>query len=457
MRSAEERRCGALRPERSTEDGTRIGWTKGALVEASSGSLAESLLTPPAARGAASASQSASQSGEESASVRALLLEDDDGDAFLVQEYLLDAQAPVVLERARSLREAGSRVGAAECVLLDLGLPDADGLSALQTILELAPSAAVIVLTGLADESRGAEAVAMGAQDYLVKGQVDGQLLARAIRYAVERKRADESLRRLYETELRAAENARLERGLLPRPVTRDPALRCVPHYLPGTQSLLGGDFYDVVETADGTLHLLIGDVAGHGPDEAALGVCLRVAWRTLVLTGRDLAAGLPTSDQVRLHARSSDEVFATVCMLAVAPDRRSARLFVAGHPVPMLFDLAEEPAGDGAGRIAELPNDVAGPALGIVPGVRWGSRQVTLPESWTLMLYTDGLVEGRVGAGPERLGTEGLRRMCQELRVGTAPTKDTAEQLVEQVRGLNGGDLTDDIAMVLITCQGGT
>ena len=166
-------------------------------------------------------------------------------------------------------------------------------------MLELSPNIAVLVLTGLADEHRGTEAVAVGAQDYLVKGSIDGQLLTRAIRYAVERKRADESVRRLYASEARAAENARLERGLLPQPLVRNDWFRVVPRYRPGRhQSVLGGDFYDVVECDDGAVFALIGDVAGHGPDEAALGVCLRIAWRTLVLSGAD-----PDAD-LRRHGR---------------------------------------------------------------------------------------------------------------------------------------------------------
>src|SRR5256885_1677325 len=68
---------------------------------------------------------------------------------------------------------------------------------------------------------------------------------------------------------LRAAENARLERGLLPRPEVMDPRVVVTPRYRPGREAVLGGDFYDVVETPDGSLYLLIGDVAGHGPDEA--------------------------------------------------------------------------------------------------------------------------------------------------------------------------------------------
>ena len=83
----------------------------------------------------------------------------------------------------------------------------------------MAGGAAVCVLTGRQDEHLGVVAVAEGAQDYLVKGQVDGVLLTRALRYAVERKRADENARRLREVELRQAESARLERGLLPQPL----------------------------------------------------------------------------------------------------------------------------------------------------------------------------------------------------------------------------------------------
>src|SRR5690606_18080372 len=110
--------------------------------------------------------------------------------------------------------------------------------------------------------------------DYLVKGEVDGALLARSIRYAFERRRADDAARAMYEAELRAQENARLERGLLPRPVLRDKNVDVVVRYRPGgRRMLLGGDFYDAVETADGVLRVMIGDVCGHGPDEAALGV----------------------------------------------------------------------------------------------------------------------------------------------------------------------------------------
>ena len=118
----------------------------------------------------------------------------------------------------------------------------------------MAGGAAVCVLTGRSDEHLGVAAVAEGAQDYLVKGQVDGVLLTRALRYAVERKRADENARRLREVELRQAESARLERGLLPQPLMTTDAGRGAHRSTgrAGTAALLGGDFFDVVQTGAG-------------------------------------------------------------------------------------------------------------------------------------------------------------------------------------------------------------
>jgi FixJ family two-component response regulator len=216
-----------------------------------------------------------------------LLVEDDDGDALLVEELLGEVGAPVVVQRARSLSQAKPLVPGAACVLLDLGLPDSQGLNGLRQLLELEPDAAVVVLTGDANEYLGEQAVRAGAQDYLVKGEVAGPTLHRVIRYAMERRRAEETQRQLHAAQIHAQENARLERGLLPSPLLGDARLSVSARCLAGGQHmLLGGDFYDVVEVADGWVHALIGDVCGRGPAEAALGVCLRVAWRALVLAG---------------------------------------------------------------------------------------------------------------------------------------------------------------------------
>lgn len=379
--------------------------------------------------------------------LRVLLVEDDEGDAFLVRELLLDAGSPVELLRAHNLAEAALLLpGQVDCILLDLGLPDASGLGALQTVLELAPHLAVLVLTGLSDEHRGTEAVAAGAQDYLVKGSIDGQLLTRAIRYAVERKRADESMRRLYASEARAAENARLERGLLPLPLLRSEQVRVVPRYSPGRhQSLLGGDFYDVVEGADdGLVYALVGDVAGHGPDEAALGVCLRIAWRTLVLSGADPDSILPAMDAVLVSERAGDEVFATVAMVRLDIDAGVLRIWRAGHPLPLVIEN---------GAVLAVPEGAGGVALGVLDEPGWEPVDVAVGGAGTLALFTDGLVEGFDGQVPgRRLGEAALYALFDTLLGQGLRADQLCDALLAEVRARNGGELTDDVAVVLLS-----
>jgi serine phosphatase RsbU (regulator of sigma subunit) len=383
-----------------------------------------------------------------------LLVEDDDGDALLVEELLAEVGAAVVVRRARSLSEAKGMISGAACVLLDLGLPDSRGLNGLRQLLQIEPEAAIVVLTGEASESLGEQAVRSGAQDYLVKGEVAGHRLHRVLRYAVERRRAEEAQRELHVAQVHAQENARLERGLLPSPLLADPRLSVSARCLAGGQQrLLGGDFYDVVELADGWAHALIGDVCGRGPAEAALGVCLRVAWRALVLAGRPADEVLSTLSELLEHERQDDTMFATLCMMSVAPDRRSGWVRMAGHVPPLLV---------ASGQVREL-DIVSSPPLGLSDQRSWPGTQVRLEGSWSVLLFTDGLIEGRIGKGSERLGSEGLMDLVRDALGASAtqppgnglPDDHLLDQVIDQVRELNGGDLDDDLAIIALGCVG--
>ncbi|MFC4911181.1 PP2C family protein-serine/threonine phosphatase [Actinomadura gamaensis] len=400
----------------------------------------------------------------QSETVELLAVFADPSDVLMVEKMLTEAGLEVALTVAASVDEARHRVTRrTQCILLDLSGPEADRLTGLRRMLSVSGTAAVIVLTGVDDAALGVRAVAAGAEDYLVKREVDGPLLARAVRYGIERRRAEESERRLVEARLMAAENARLERGLLPVPLIDDPALTHHTRYRPGrSRALLGGDFYDTVQTADGTVHLVIGDVSGHGPDEAALGVEMRMAWRTLVLAGHTGEQLLGTLDTVLGHERRDDETFTTLCMITVAPSRRSARLYLAGHPAPLLFTGAgigtDIGTGTGAGpdpeaRVAVLPDCARGPALGLLPGADWPLTEVELGASWSLMLYTDGLIEGYRGDGSsERLGTEGLVELAREASGRGLAGRALLDDLVAGVERLNGDILTDDLAVLLLS-----
>ncbi|MBF6171862.1 PP2C family protein-serine/threonine phosphatase [Nocardia blacklockiae] len=375
-----------------------------------------------------------------------LLVEDDPGDALLVEELASETSPRLRLLWVRTLAEAEQQLSATlpDCVLLDLHLPDADGLQGLARVREYADEVAVVVLTGLADEQAGLAAVAAGAQDYLAKGRTEPELLGRAVRYAIQRKQTERATAALRTREMQARENARLERGLLPTPLLRDGGeLEVVSRYRSGRSSgLLGGDFYDVVQSADGAVHAVVGDVCGHGPDEAALGVALRIAWRTLVLAGTTGAELLPLLEQVLLAERTGDDVFATLTMVTLPPDRATVRLVRAGHP-----GLLRHTAG--TVEWLEVPG---GAALGLLPGrLDWPVHDLPLPPDAGLMLFTDGLFEGHTGAGDERLGEEGLLDIARAA-AGLAPAA-FVDELIARAEALaeERGGLADDVAAVYL------
>jgi PAS domain S-box-containing protein/putative nucleotidyltransferase with HDIG domain len=126
-----------------------------------------------------------------------LIVEDNPGDARLIVEMLRDCGANVAAETLDTLAAAIDRLAVADVdiALLDLGLPDSQGLETFARLRDAASGVAIIVLTGNSDTGLGIRAVQEGAQDFLVKGKVDGELLTRAIAYAIERKRVEKALR----------------------------------------------------------------------------------------------------------------------------------------------------------------------------------------------------------------------------------------------------------------------
>jgi serine phosphatase RsbU (regulator of sigma subunit) len=382
------------------------------------------------------------------APLRVLLVEDDEGDALLFGELLAEVGEPVELTRSRSMAEAEDvEHEQIDCVVLDLALPDSDGLDGLTRLRERG-AGAIVVLTGYADRAQGLTAVAAGAQDYLVKGAIDGASLERAMRYAVYRHRADQVGRELGEAKLLAAENMRLSRGLLPAPLLPKGDIGYAARYLPGgARLLLGGDFYDVVQAEDGAVWLIVGDVCGHGPDEAALGVALRIAWRTLVLGEHPADAILPTLHEMLVAERHRPYLFATAVMICVSADRQSATMWTAGHPPPLVR------TGDEPWREFAAPQQLP---LGVQAGHRWTAHEMPLGPQWDLMVYTDGLIEGRAAPGAELLWVDGLLGLLNGMRVPATDPAQLLDSVIGQVAALVP-DQDDDIAVVMLQHPGTT
>jgi FixJ family two-component response regulator len=375
------------------------------------------------------------------APLRVVLIEDDPGDTVLFEVSVGDADTGIEVRSVTGLDafEALPAADAAACVVLDLGLPGFQGFEALDRLLELDPATAVVVLTGWGDQRAGIEAVARGAQDYLVKGEASGPTVARSIRFAVERKRSQLAAAALAEAVVRQQEQHRLERALLADPVVHRDDLVLSSRYLAARPGVVSGDFIDGVELADGTVRLVIGDVAGHGADEAALGVALRAGWRSLVLAGLEPDDLLLALEELLVVERTTGDEFATVCDLTISPDLASVRVRSAGHPPPIVAGAG--PLVDGCAR-APL-------------GVRIGPRPLPgtlhpLEGGWSLVAYTDGLFEVRVGG--DVLAADTVPAAVDA--VAAAGTVDP-DALIASFADRSSGGRRDDVAVVVVSQRG--
>jgi CheY-like chemotaxis protein len=143
--------------------------------------------------------------------LRLLHVEDNPADALLAQSYIRGVIPDVEFDRAACLGDVTSESAtAASCAILDLSLPDASGLEALQSLRGMSEQLPIVVLTGFDDIQIGLSAIRNGAEDYLLKNFVDADGLQRAIRYAIERRR------------LRYAQGVQTTAQVAPRPVTVD-------------------------------------------------------------------------------------------------------------------------------------------------------------------------------------------------------------------------------------------
>jgi signal transduction histidine kinase len=149
--------------------------------------------------------------------IHVMLIEDNRGDVRLIGEMLLSSRdVRFKLDAVDTLGDAllALQVRLPDAILLDLSLPDSYGIETLQRVYDEAPQVPIIVMTGSSDTDLGVQALQMGAQDYLVKGEPDSKLLNRAIRYAIERRRIETALRQTERELATLQERQRLARDL---------------------------------------------------------------------------------------------------------------------------------------------------------------------------------------------------------------------------------------------------
>ncbi|MEV4195553.1 PP2C family protein-serine/threonine phosphatase, partial [Streptomyces toxytricini] len=231
-----------------------------------------------------------------------------------------------------------------------------------------------------------------------------------------------------------------LQSALLPHRLPELRHVTTVGRYLPGTVGMeVGGDWYDVVETAGGLLALVIGDVQGHGVAAAATMGQVRSAVRAFALSGN--APEQVVAGTNRLLIDLDPGQFASCCYVVLDPVSGRAQAVRAGHPQPLLRHA------DGRAEVLDLPGGVV---LGIDPDAVYPVTDFRLAPGAVLAMYTDGLVE--MPDTDIDVGVERLRAALAAAR--PSPLAETADRLIGVVRGV--ADRADDVALLLASREAG-
>jgi sigma-B regulation protein RsbU (phosphoserine phosphatase) len=406
--------------------------------------------------------------GMTQAPIKVLLVEDNPGDALLVRaalgasergrfELTVAGRLAACVERAKA--------DAPDVLLLDLGLPESQGLETFVRLHAAVPDFPIIVLSGLEDEQTALECVHQGAQDYLLKGAAMHDVLPRAIRYALERHRSNERLallaRELQEKNQELEEELRMAReiqqALLPshyplfhdRSGSRKNVLRFAHCYRPATA--LSGDFFNVARLSDTEAGVLICDVMGHGVRAALIGALARglidqfksVALepgKFLTNLNRGLAAILEQSDI---------DAFASAFYLVADVANRQVRYANAGHPKALMLHRDK--------GVVEWLN-ISGPSqmpLGLRADTVYRDAQTELAGRDSLLLLTDGIYEEENNAG-EQFGHERLIDAVKKRL--DEPCDKLLGALVRDTQQFAGHeDFSDDVCLVGIDVVNGT
>ena len=409
--------------------------------------------------------QSSENPSPEPEHVRALLIEDNPGDARLIQIMLADASGDLFEIETVDRLTAGLRrltQGGIGIVLLDLSLPDSRGLSTFAQLHSQAPQIPIIVLSGLNDTTVAVQAVHEGAQDFLIKGQVDGQLLTRAMRYAIERKRMTEQVAR-YAEELRS-KNAQLEADFnmareiqevflphqyptFPQGVSpEESALRFSHRYLPA--AAVGGDFFDIFAIGGTTAGVFICDVMGHGMRAALITAIMRGLVEELLPVAADAGKFLSEINRsLRAILRRTHEPFmATAFYLVADAETGELRFSSAGHPSPLIVQRLS--------RVQPLRSfdPRHGPALGLFDKPVYPTCRAPLAQGDHVLLFTDGLYE-LDNSDQEEFGLQRLEASVRNhIRLPPEQLLDAILQDAQRFAGTREFD--DDVCLVTLTAS---
>ncbi len=371
--------------------------------------------------------------------VRILLVEDDPDDVWVMRNLLGDRwDGPFELVHVELLSAGVERCAENpfDVILLDLTLPDSRGLETFFVMHAHAADVPIVVLSGYDDETTAIKAVQAGAQDYLVKGKVDDNLLVRSIRYAIERsrrRRAEEALRDASE-EFRAAQE--IQQRLYP---VRSPALAgfdIAGSLYPAKDT--AGDYFDYIAMVDGCLGIVVGDVSSHGMGPALLMSETRACLRTLAQSQCDVGEILTRANRV-LAVDTGDFHFVTLALVRLDPRDRSIVYASAGQRGYVLHAAGPMTVLDST----SIPLGVE--AETVVPS----AASMILQPGDIMTFFTDGLTEVE-SSGRVRFGVGRALEVIRSERDN--PARQIIHALYDEILGFcRNQPHQDDITVVIV------
>jgi sigma-B regulation protein RsbU (phosphoserine phosphatase) len=373
---------------------------------------------------------------------RILLVEDDPDDVWVMRNLLGDRwDGPFELIHVEMLADGMARcaAGGIDVILLDLSLPDSRGLETFLLMQAHARGVPIVVLTGYNDEATAVTAVKAGAEDYLVKGQVNDNILVRSVRYAIERSRrhrAEQELQANSE-EFRIAHE--IQQRLFPARAPTVPGFDIGGALYPARAT--AGDYYDYIPMQEGCLGIVLGDVSSHGMGPALLMAEARACLRALSQTYFDVGEILTRANRT-LAADTHDFHFVTLTLARLDPRSSSLVYASAGQRGYLL---------DPSGEVSLL--DSTSLPLGIDPELIVPcAAEMILEPGQILALFSDGVTEAE-GSDQSRFGVPRALDVIDRHR--HQPAREIVGLLYQAVSEFcRQGLQADDITAVIVKAE---
>jgi len=376
--------------------------------------------------------------------LRVLLIEDSPTAALYVEIWLQKGM-PLqhLLHTATSLGE-GLKIaaqGEVDIVVLDLNLPDSEGIETFRSLRSRFPNLPVVIMSADKEEETSLAAMREGAEDFIVKGSTDDNPLVRSIRFSLERANRNKIEAELRQT-TRQIELARdLQQGLFPQDGVDLRAFQFAGHCQPAEKT--GGDYYDFIPMRGGDWGVVVGDVTGHGLESSLRMIQTRAVLRTLIHSYSDVGAIVTMMNGI-VCGDISDGKFVSLMLIKLDPESRSFRFVGAGHDGYLL-------AADGTLK-KSLPSQQ--PPIGIEADLVFKSSDVcSIEPGDKLVLVTDGVAD----ATNHSLEPFGEQRLFEVLRKSASlSAQETVDAIFTAVSQFTGDAAQhDDLTALVVKCKG--